>query len=281
MLPVLLDLKYIKIYTFGVFLVLAFFWGMFLLWRNVKLTSYKEEDIFDGLFVTILGSLFFSRLLYVITHFDFFGFNILKFILINGYPGLTLYGALLGGLLTFYLYSRSKKISFSSIIDYGISPLLLSLGIGKIGSFFSGGDVGTQTQFLLSVKYVGFTGMRHITPLYEAILLFIGAYFTYRFLFLIRRTVLPKGFNLIFTAFYFPLIYLLLDKIKQNHLYFLGINLNFLLSLIFVFVFGIYFLYIFRKEILSKSARFKFKGLSYVKNNKKPNRQDKNETDTG
>ena len=31
MLPVLLDLKFVKIYTFGVFLVLAFFWGAFFL----------------------------------------------------------------------------------------------------------------------------------------------------------------------------------------------------------------------------------------------------------
>ena len=96
MLPVLLDLKFIKIYTFGVFLVLAFFWGSFVLWKNIRLTAQKEDEIFDGLFISFAGGLFMSRLVYVILNFDKFGSSILKFILINGYPGLSLYGALIG-----------------------------------------------------------------------------------------------------------------------------------------------------------------------------------------
>ncbi|PIZ68201.1 hypothetical protein COY13_01625, partial [Candidatus Roizmanbacteria bacterium CG_4_10_14_0_2_um_filter_36_35] len=62
MLPVLLDLKFIKIYTFGVFLMLGFLWASFVLWRNIRLTSHKEEEIFDGLFLSLLGGLFFGRL---------------------------------------------------------------------------------------------------------------------------------------------------------------------------------------------------------------------------
>src|SRR3990172_4726798 len=104
MLPVLLDLKYIKIYTFGVFLVLAFFWGSFVLWKNVRLTSQKEDGIFDALFLSVAGGLLFSRVVYVALNFEKFGFDILKFILINGYPGLSIYGALAGAFLTLYLY---------------------------------------------------------------------------------------------------------------------------------------------------------------------------------
>src|SRR3989344_1827087 len=111
MLPVLLDLKFIKIYTFGVFLVLAFFWSSFLMWRNIRLSSHKEEEIFDGIFIAIGGAVFFGRLLYVILHFDKFGFNLARFILINGYPGASLYGAVIGGIIVFYLYCVMHKIS--------------------------------------------------------------------------------------------------------------------------------------------------------------------------
>jgi len=110
MLPVLVDLKFIKIYTFGVFLVLAFFWGSFVLWKNIRLTPQKEEEIFDGLFLSLAGSLFFSRIIYVILNFEKFGFSILKFILINGYPGLSLYGALFGGFFTLFLYLLVKRL---------------------------------------------------------------------------------------------------------------------------------------------------------------------------
>src|SRR3989338_5725614 len=107
MLPVLLNLGLIKIYTFGVFLVLGFFWATFLLWKNIRLTSFKEEDVFDGLFISLLGALFFGRLVYVILNFKDFGFSILKFILINCYPGISLYGAVFGGLFILFLFSHS------------------------------------------------------------------------------------------------------------------------------------------------------------------------------
>ena len=58
MIPVLLDLKFIKIYTFGIFLVLAFFWGAFILWKNYLLTAQKEEELFDGMFLSLAGGLF-------------------------------------------------------------------------------------------------------------------------------------------------------------------------------------------------------------------------------
>ena len=94
MIPVLIHFGILKIYTLGVFLVLGFLAGAFVLWKNIKLTSYKEEEIFDSLFIGILGALLGGRLLYVILNFEKFGFDILRFILINGYPGLSMFGAL-------------------------------------------------------------------------------------------------------------------------------------------------------------------------------------------
>src|SRR3972149_10209295 len=171
MLPVLLDLKFIKIYTFGVFLVLGFFWSAFLLWHNIRLTSYKEEDVFDGLFLSLFGGLFIGRLVYVVLNFNDFGFDILKFILINGYPGISLIGAILGGIFTLFGFFGLKKIDFSEIIDYFISPLFVALVFGKLGSFFSGADVGSVTTFFLKIRYASFEGLRHLTAFYEAVFL--------------------------------------------------------------------------------------------------------------
>ena len=114
MLPILLNLGFLKIYTFGVFLVLGFFWAIFLLWKNIRLTSFKEEDVFDGLFLSMFGALFFGRLIFVFLNFKDFGFNLLKFILINGYPGLSLYGSIFGGLFILYLFTNARKLNFLS-----------------------------------------------------------------------------------------------------------------------------------------------------------------------
>lgn len=251
MLPVLINIGFFKIYTFGLFLVLAFFWGTFLLWRLIRLTSYKEEDIFDGLFFSLFGAIFSARLVYVILNFDKFGFNILRFVLINGYPGLSLYGGLLGGFLCLYLFTFLKKIKFGEVIDYFISPIFLALAFGKIGGFFSGSEVGSKTKFILSIKYTGYDGLRHLTGFYEAILFVIGVFITYKILFEIRKEKYSKGFNMLFFIWFLSLIYFVFDKLKVNQLYLVGQSFNAMISFAILLTISIYFIYYFRSNLKS------------------------------
>lgn len=257
MIPVLLNLPYLKIYTFGIFLVLAFFWGSFLLWRNIRLTAYKEDDMFDGLFLSLIGALFFGRLVYVALNFGDFGFNFLKFLLINGYPGLSLYGALLGGAVTLFFYLRSKKVEFLSVVDGWVSPLLVALAVGKLGSFFSGVEVGAKTGFLLSLKYPGYDGSRHLTALYEALFLFIGALLAYKIVTEVRRERLGHGVSLAFFFWWFSADYFLFDKLKNNQLYLADVSFNMALGGVFLLTLSLFFLYYFRVSFFSKLGRIR------------------------
>ncbi|OGK17834.1 hypothetical protein A3G67_02810 [Candidatus Roizmanbacteria bacterium RIFCSPLOWO2_12_FULL_40_12] len=259
MLPVLLNLPFLKIYTFGVFLVLAFFWGAFMLWKNFLLTSYKEEDIFDGLFISLTGGFLISRIVYVALHFDKFGLSIVKFFLINGYPGLSLYGFIFGSFLSFYLYGLVKKIKFLEAMDYVISATFIALGFGKLGAFISGAEVGSKTSFPLSLRYVGLDGTRHLTSLYESLLFFLGAFLSYKLLFSIRREGYPKGFNLAFFSTYFALIYLAFDPLKVDRVKTYGFSIHQIISACLLLTFAVYFLYYFRSSIFSL-----FKGMTKV-----------------
>ncbi len=250
MLPLLLDLKFVKIYTFGVFLVLAFFWGSYLLWRLIRLTSYKEENVFDGLFLSLAGGLFFGRLVYVILNFKKFGFNILKFVLINGYPGFSLYGVLFGGFFVLYLFLLLQKTRFKEIIDYFVPPLFLALAFGKLGSFFGGVEVGTPTKLFLSAKYSGMVGGRQLTAFYESLFFFLASYLSYKIMFEIRKEKYFKGFNFYFFIWFFSATYFIFDKIKNDHLYFLNHSFNKGVSLILLLTFSFYFLYYFRSKII-------------------------------
>lgn len=258
MLPVLMDLKVVKIYTFGVFLVLALFWSAFILWKNIRLTSYKEEDVFDGMFVGITSSLAFGRLIYILFNFDKFGFDLFKMILINGYPGISLYGCLLGAVIGLYIFFTIKKIKFQEIADYFVTPALLAIGIGKLGSFFSGSEIGTKTKFLLAIKYPGYDGLRHLTAFYEGALFFVGAYLSYKILFEIRRQKLNKGMNFYFFLWYTGLVYLIFDSLKSSHLIFISKqSLNFTFSLTILLTFTFYFLYYFRSFFLKRITNIK------------------------
>ncbi len=263
MLPVLLDLKFLKIYTFGVFLLLAFFWGSFLLWKNFLLTSQKEEEIFDGLFISLAGGLFVSRLVHVALNFSSFGFDILKFILINGYPGLSLYGFIVGTMLSLYGYCALKKIKFSEVADYFVPSIFLALGFGKLGSFFSGAEIGEKTTFPISLRYPGISGSHHLTALYEGILFFFGAFLAYQFLFAIRRNKYQKMGNFLFFCWYFSFVYFIFDFLKVRNTLMYGLSFNSLISLFLLLTFSFYFLYYFKNSLSGM-----MKGISYFFQNK-------------
>lgn len=243
MVPVFIDLKGIKVYTFGIFLVLAFFWGAFLLWKNFRLTAYKEEDIFDGLFISLVGGLVGARAVYVILDFSEFKFNFLKYILVNGYPGLSLMGGLLSASIVLAIFMYRRKFKFTEYIDYFVTPLFVALGFGKLGSFFSGTEVGTVTKLPVALHYAGYAGARHLTALYEAILFFVGAYIAQRILYAIRREKYRKGFSWYFFWLYFSTVYFLFDKFKDRHIYFVGQSFNLALSLLVLPVSAVYLLY--------------------------------------
>lgn len=274
MLPILFSLGPVKIYTFGVFLVLAFFWAAFLLWKLVRLTAFKEEEIFDGLFWSLFGSLFFGRLVYIILNFKDFGLDLLKYLLINGYPGMSLWAMLMGGFLTFYLYSNSKKIKFEEAIDYFIPGIFLALGFGKIGSFFSGVEG--------MIKYNNLKEFNHWTPLYEGLLFFIAVFITYKIIFEIRKEKFRQGFNFYFFIWYFSLAYFLFDKLKVNHLYFLGYSFNKAVSGALLLTTSLYFLYYFRSLIFKRlKAIINFATIYGQKNIKKIHLKPKGKTPEG
>lgn len=234
MLPVLFSFGPIKVYTFGVFLVLAFFWGSFFLWKLVRLTVYKEEEIFDGLFLSLGFALFFARFFYVIGNFSDFGLNLLKFILINGYPGLSLPGGLLGGFLFAYLFFFTKKRDFQAMVDYFIPPLFVALGFGFLGMFFS------QKNSLLF--------------LLDAFIFFFGAIVSYRLVFLIRQERLNQSFNLI--------VFLLIISLG------LGLVEAGIWRLVFftlLLTSGGYILYYFRTVIFNSLKEWSKKIFHYVK----------------
>lgn len=234
MLPVLLDAPILKMYTFGVFLLLAFFWSLFWFWRNIKRTSFKEDEMFDGLFISLFGALFVARLVHVLVHFQDFGPSILKFILINGYPGLSLPGALLGGFLTLRIFTKYMRLPFMEVVAYAVPPLFLALGIGKLGAFFAGTSIGSLTSFPLHVAYMGYTGLRHIVGVYEAIILFIGFYVSQKMLLNYRRDKIDVGSLFSFFIGVVALAYIVLDFLKADAVYLFSVRFNVAVATLFL-----------------------------------------------
>ncbi|OGK34394.1 hypothetical protein A3A93_03640 [Candidatus Roizmanbacteria bacterium RIFCSPLOWO2_01_FULL_38_12] len=250
MLPVILDFGVLKIYTYGVFLVLAFLWSTFILWKHVALTSFHEDEVFDGVFIGLFGGLIVGRTAYVLLNFETFKFNILKMILINGYPGIHAVSAIIGFFIFVYFFTSVRNIGYLKFVDYIVTPLLLAFAIVKLGGFFSGSEIGAQTKFFISLKYPQLDGQRHLTALYESIFYFLGAVFSYNLLMYIRKEKFYEGFNLIFFIWYISLVITLFDSLKSFRIIISGVSFDMVISSLTLLTISGYFVYYFRTYLL-------------------------------
>lgn len=203
MFPVLLDLNGFKIYTFGFFLVIAILWSSYLLFKNIKLTSYKEEELFDSLIVSSLYGILVGRIVFIIFNLDYFRNDIFRMLLLHAYPGVQSFAVLITFILYFYYTCYKKKLSFQNIIDLIIPPLFAAVAIIKLGSLFAGNVIGAQTHFFLHVHYQDYEGLRHIVALYEAIIYTVSWLILQQSMYTIRRGKLPKMFTLWLGIFIF------------------------------------------------------------------------------
>jgi prolipoprotein diacylglyceryltransferase len=246
MLPVIFSLGGFTLYTFGIFLVLAFFWSTYLLWCLTQLTSYKEEDVFDSMFIAVLAGLIASRATYIATHFSEFGLDLARMILVNGYPGMSIHGFIIGFVSIFALACARRKMKPLELIDYISPAILIGLAIGTLGAFFAGSMLGSRTTFPLAVTYVGHEGLRHVTGLYASIAYGVATYVSYRIIFAIRRDTYKRGANLVFLGFATSLIMTATAPLTQQKPLLAGFGLEALISAFLLLTFLVLFLYYFR-----------------------------------
>src|ERR1035437_128302 len=99
-----------------IILLICFFIFLYLLYylsRDDFVIVRKDismERIFNLAFLTLIISLFFSRLFFVLEKMDPKLLNPLGFLAIPYFPGLSLIGGILGAGVIIFLYSRFRKL---------------------------------------------------------------------------------------------------------------------------------------------------------------------------
>lgn len=168
MFPVLLSFRPVTIYTIGLFLVIAFLTSGYIFWRKGREEHYQEEELFDAFLLTGIWGLLWSRIGFVVLHFNNFGLAPLKWIDIFNNPGTYPFlGVVMGG---WFLYNQAKKKKWDEfeILDFASLALAISLVIVSIGSFFDGSGIGNPTSMPWGVTFPAVFDKRHPTQLYGA-----------------------------------------------------------------------------------------------------------------
>ena len=112
----------------------------------------QYEHVFYLVVWCVIGGYASSKLLFWITEWR----TIIHdpgFLLRTIGDGFVVYGGIIGGILTGYIYCRVKKLVFLQYFDLIAPSLALAQGFGRIGCFLAGCCYGKETTSLLSVTF--------------------------------------------------------------------------------------------------------------------------------
>ncbi len=254
MVPILAQVGSVFVYTYGVFLMLGFLWACFLLWKYIRISKFSENQSFDIAFISFAGSLIVGRIVFGLLNFNEFGFNLLRYILVNGYPGMSVLGMVAGWFASMYLISTHYKIRFDEFVDYSMPSVFTFLTAASVGSFFAGTEPGIRWGWF-----------QHPLALYRVIAGGLGLFFSIKLLFIIRKEQLSKGFSAVFFVWMFAASQVALYPFKDARVLLTESKIEYWAFVILLLTSSFYIVYYFRVFLMSLVGSFINWNAHYVK----------------
>ena len=204
MSSIFLDLGFITIYWYSVFIFLAFLIGGKIVLKETRRFRIPDEFTTDLFFDVFLFGMIGARLYFVAFNFEYYQDNLFGILKIwEG--GLAIHGGLIAGLLAVIYKTRKNRLPILKILDIIVVGLILGQAIGRWGNFTNGEAFGPITsleylqnlhlpQFIIDGMYIN--GNYHVpTFLYESIWCLIG----FVVLLIVRRLRYTKNGNVMAT----------------------------------------------------------------------------------
>lgn len=136
--PILINLGPIEIYTYGVFLALAFYFSVQWAVKVGVGRGFNEEMILNLAVVSILSAILGARSAYVYVYWDDHFANDFWAIFKVWNGGLVFYGGLIGGVVGGIVYWRCKGMPILAMLDAAVMSVSLGHAIGRVGCYFYG-----------------------------------------------------------------------------------------------------------------------------------------------
>lgn len=193
------------IHYYGIIMALAILTGIFV---TVFITKKYYPDINPDVVYEIypwiiIGAILGARLYYCILSYGYYAQNPIE-ILQLWQGGLSIHGALLGGLITGIIYAKRHKLPILRLCDIFSYGLVLGQTIGRWGNFFNSEAFGLPTQNFLKLyiplykRPIDYMQYSYFQPtfLYESILNFCILLILF---FVIRKIIKGKDGTVFFS----------------------------------------------------------------------------------
>ena len=136
---------------YGVIIGLGFLVALLIISRVAKWSGQNPDDYWDLAIYIIIFSIVGARLYYVIFAWDYYKDDLLSiFNTRNG--GLAIYGGVIAGFTTLFIYSRIKKKNFFLLGDTIMFGLVFGQTMGRWGNFTNREAFGEYTDNLFAMR---------------------------------------------------------------------------------------------------------------------------------
>ncbi len=143
--PTLLAFGPLHIYWYGFFMVLGILAALGISFKLAKYYKIAPGILFDLSFWLIINGLIGARLYDVFLQFSYYLHNpsaILKI----WQGGLAIHGAIIAGLITVFIFTKKRKLSFWKLTALVVPGLALAQAIGRWGNYFNQELFGVPTN---------------------------------------------------------------------------------------------------------------------------------------
>jgi len=167
------------IYYYGIIMAIALTVGVFFA-AFVTKKYYLElnpDIIYNIAPIVIISALLGARIYYCLLNYSYYTQNLIEIFDIRQ-GGISIHGAILGGLIGGIIYAKKHKLPVLKLCDIFSYGLILGQAIGRWGNFFNSEAFGTPTESFLKLyipiykrplEYMQYSYF-HPTFLYESVL---------------------------------------------------------------------------------------------------------------
>ena len=173
----------VSLKTFGICFGLAFVVSGAMVTRRLKELGHPPDWAYEMVFAALIGGLIGARGYWLVTHSSEVSGDVVGSVF--GGSGLIWYGGLLGGAVGVLLWAWRRGMFNLELLDICAPALAMGYAVGRIGCQISGdGDYGKATDLPWGMAYphgiVPTTQVVHPTPIYETLLMGLGAWVLWR-----------------------------------------------------------------------------------------------------
>ena len=169
----LFGIQGLNIAWYGVIIASGLLLGIVLGTLRARRRGWSSDLLLDFILLAVPLAIIGARAYYVAFEWEYFSANPGQIIAIN-HGGLAIYGAVIGGFLAAFIFSRAAKFPFLKLIDLVIPSLILGQAIGRWGNFVNQEAFGAlvtnpNLQFFPLAVYIESLGEWHqATFFYES-----------------------------------------------------------------------------------------------------------------